>query len=121
MKKAETNSQVYVSITGLRLKRPWHLMSFYALALPAMSQALAAKGNISAQTRTINGVHHTLSVWENEKAMRAYICSGAHLTAMKAFGKIATGKTFGFYTSAVPGWAEVHRLWLTRGVEYASA
>ena len=46
--------------------------------------------------------------------MRDFIHSGAHLNAIRAFGKIATGKTFGFETDEIPDWDAVHRLWLDR-------
>ena len=51
--------------------------------------------------------------------MRAFIYSGAHKKAIKAFRSIATGKTFGFETATIPGWDEVHGLWRERGREYA--
>lgn len=47
--------------------------------------------------------------------MLAYLRQGAHLKAMKLFGKIATGKTFGFETNAIPGWEEVHHIWRDQG------
>lgn len=106
---------VYVSITGLELRRIWHAPLFWRYAIPAMNQAQNATGCLSAEARTINGVHHTRSVWEAKQAMRAYLGAGAHLKAMKAFGTIATGKTFGFETDVVPSWDDVHHLWLENG------
>ena len=46
------------------------------------------------------------------------IHSGSHLKALKAFKKIAVGKTFGFESDRIPGWDEVHDLWLQNGKEY---
>ncbi len=108
---------VYVSITGLRLKGPHHMPRFMVHAFRAMNQAQRAPGNLRAETRSINGVHHTLSVWENEAAMRTYLTAGAHLRAMKAFPAMATGKVVGFSTDRVPDWTEVHELWRTKGRE----
>jgi quinol monooxygenase YgiN len=82
-----------------------------------MRQAQSAPGNLRAETRTINGVHHTLSVWTDEAAMRRYLVSGAHIKAMQAFRGMATGKTFGFEAEAPPDWDEVHDLWITKGKE----
>ena len=82
-----------------------------------MSQARSAPGNISATAATINGIHHTLSVWKSEKHMREYLRSGAHLKALKAFRNIASGKTFGYLTRDVPDWSDVHHLWLENGRE----
>lgn len=109
---------VYVSITGLRLKAIWHAPRFWWLAIRAMTQAKSAPGNLSADARTINGVHHTLTVWQNKTAMMIFIRKGAHRQAMRAFTAIATGKTFGFETDKVPDWSEVHDLWLTKGRDY---
>lgn len=109
---------VYVSITGLKLKRPWHVLRFYRHAGPSLRQARRAEGNLSTDVKIIDGVHHTLTVWEDEAAMRAFLYAGAHRRAIKAFRSIATGKTFGFETDCVPTWDEVHALWRERGRDY---
>jgi hypothetical protein len=106
---------VYVSITGLRVRRVWHIPSFWLHALRSMGQARAAPGNISAGARTINGVHHTLSVWTDREAMRAYLTAGPHLVAMRLFPSIATGKVVGYLAAQAPDWSEVHAIWLNRG------
>jgi hypothetical protein len=106
---------VYVSITGLQLKRAWHAPIFWRHALASMSQAQRADGCLSADARTINGVHHTLSVWQSRDKMLTYLGAGAHLKAMQTFENIATGKVFGFDTDTPPNWTEVHHLWIERG------
>lgn len=122
MRAARTSRQtVYVSITGLTLKGPLHLFRFWWHAVRSMRQAKAAPGNVSAEAQTINGVHHTLTVWESEHAMRRFLYQGAHGKAIRAFGSIATGKTFGFETDQVPQWSDVHGLWLERGRTYSAA
>ncbi len=110
-----TQPEVYVSITGLQVRRVWHVPSFWLYAVKAMAQARKAPGNILAQTRTINGVHHTLSVWTDQEMMRAYLVSGPHLDAMRVFPRIATGKVVGYRTKDVPDGSEVHRIWRTQG------
>lgn len=108
---------VYVSITGLRVKSILHYPRFYWLAITAMSQAQGSVGLIRAGARTINGVHHTLSIWESESSMRTFLLTGAHLQAMRAFKHIATGKTVGYVTSDWPDWSKVHDIWLRKGRE----
>lgn len=110
---------VYVSITGLRLKSPFHAAWFWWHAIRSMVQAQRAPGNLRADARAINGVQHTLTVWTDRAAMRRFIVTGAHAKAMRAFPQIATGSTFGFETDCVPDWADVHRLWQERGIAYA--
>ena len=87
--------------------------------MPSLLQARSASGNLLARVRTINGVRHTLTVWKDETAMRDFIYRGAHKRAIGVFGAIAEGKTFGFESTSVPGWPEVHRFWRARGKAYA--
>lgn len=110
----------YVSITGLRLKGMFSGPRFVWHALASMNQARRAPGNLRADARSINGVQHTLTVWEDKAAMRRFMLSGAHKQAMRAFPAIATGSTYGFETDddVALGWDEVHALWLERGVDY---
>lgn len=108
---------VYVSITGLRVRHFWQQPIFWRHAIASMVQARVAEGCLQAEARTINGIHHTRSVWRDRAAMLTYLRSGAHLKAMKLFSRIATGKTYGFETTEIPDWAEVHRLWQDHGRE----
>lgn len=107
----------YVSITGLSLRSRRHFFRFWWHALRAMMQAKRARGLRSAAARTIGGVHHTVTVWDDENAMRNYVRSGAHLKAVRAFHEIATGKTIGYVADAAPSWDEVHAIWASRGRE----
>jgi hypothetical protein len=106
---------VYVSITGLQVRLVWHIPSFWSHAMRAMVQARTAPGNIFADARSINGIHHTLSVWTDKDAMRAYLTAGPHLEAMRLFPSIATGKVVGYLAQQAPDWSEVHAIWLERG------
>lgn len=106
---------VFVSITGLRLRGVWHYPRFIRHAVRSMAQARAAPGNLSAEARFIDGVHHTLSVWTSHEAMRAYLTAGAHLEAMKVYRRIATGKVHGYVTAEPPDWPDARRLWREHG------
>ena len=105
----------YASITGLQLKSPFLAPAFWWHAVRSMRQAYAASGLIRAQARKIGGVHHTLTVWESEAAMRAYLVTGAHLGAMKAFHRLATGRTIGATECSLDHSSRC-RLWLRRQV-----
>lgn len=102
---------VYVSITGLRIRHFWQVPVFWRHAIASMRQAQSADGCLDAQARTIRGVHHTRSVWQDRAAMQAYLRAGSHLDAMRTFKRIATGKVYGLETTEVPDWPEVRRLW----------
>lgn len=110
--------QVYVSITGLRVNSVWQEWRFWYHALASMAQAKRSAGIVSADARTINGVRHTLTVWESEATMRQFLYRGPHRRAIRAFPGIASGKTFGYVTDKPPGWDQVHQIWLERGKAY---
>lgn len=112
------NDDMYISITGLKIKRNLDLPRFYWHAIPSLQQAKTAEGNISASIQTINGIRHTLTVWESEQHMRDFIYSGSHLNAIKAFHKFAIGKTYGYNSDEVPTWEKVHSLWKEKGKVY---
>lgn len=71
-----------------------------------MSDALRAPGNIMAETRTIEGVHHTLSAWDDRAAMLGYLRSARHARAMRRLKGYATGRVHGYQTDAVPSWSD---------------
>lgn len=111
-------SNVYVSVTGLSLRALHHAPRFWWYAIRSMSQARAAEGNLLAQARTVQGIHHTLTVWQSEDFMRAFLRQGAHLGAMKAFSSIATGRVLGYQSAEQPDWQEALARWRSdaRGV-----
>ena len=112
---------VYVSVTGLELKSNWFLLRFFWHTFLALRQARNSPGNLHASLRVINGVKHTLTVWENRDAMANFAYSGAHMKAIAVFPKIATGKTYGFETSTVPLWDDVHAIWLEHAADYVAS
>jgi len=112
------HGSVYVSITGLKIKTIWKALWFWRYAIPSKIQADQSPGLLFSDVKSINGINHTLTAWTDQKAMRSYIYSGIHLKAIKVFRKIATGKTFGYESTELPDWDEVHRLWLEKGKSY---
>lgn len=107
--------RLYISITGLKLKRFWHAPIFWRHAVASMAQARTAPGCLSANARTIGGIHHTMSVWKTRKDMVAYLRSGAHSSAIDVFSSIATGKVYGFEAKEIPKWPEARELWEKNG------
>jgi quinol monooxygenase YgiN len=106
---------MYISITGLRLKGLLSFPRFAWYAVGSMRQAQTAPGNLRADARRIDGVHHTLTVWTDRAAMLAYLRSGAHLRAMRAFHAIATGAVLGYEADVAPEWSEIPAIWQERG------
>lgn len=73
----------FVSVTRLHLRSLWTFPAFAWHTLRSTQQVERASGLVGGYL-AIEGVHGfwTVSVWDNEAAMRAYRNSGAHLQAM---------------------------------------
>ena len=106
---------VHVSVTGLRLKAAYHLPRFYWHAIRSFRQARTSDGLLFAETRTIEGTHHTLTVWRDHDCMRVYLVAGAHGRAMKSFHRIATGKVWGYDCESIPDWESALEQWRRHG------
>jgi hypothetical protein len=102
---------VYVSVTGLTVRHWRHWPRFWWHAIPSFRQASKAPGIVRAEVRAIDGVQHTLTVWTDREAMKAYLVSGSHLKAMKSFRAIATGKTVGYWAEDAPTWEQALERW----------
>jgi hypothetical protein len=96
----------YISITGLKLNSAWHWPRFMWHAMRSMQQAKRAEGNISADARTVDAMQCTLTVWENERAMKRFLYQGAHGKAVRDFDNFATGTTYGYEAAQAPDWDE---------------
>ena len=111
----ESSAMAYISITGFRAKSLFHIPFFIWHAIRSMGQAQKDPACLRASAKVIKGVAHTVTVWESRNDMVAYMRSGAHRDAMRAFPKIGTGYGFGFEGNEAPPWNEVHHLWLEKG------
>lgn len=109
------NGMVYVSVTGLAPKGILAVPRFWWHAVPSKMQADSALGALFVEVKTVDSYHHTLTIWEDKKAMLAYMTSGAHKNAMKAFRSIGKGVVYGFETQSVPSWEEALALLWEKG------
>jgi hypothetical protein len=109
---------MYVSITALKPKGFLGYMKFWSLAIPTFRQAQTAKGNLYRAVKRVNGYQCTITAWENREIMLEFMRSGAHLKAMKAFHSIATGKTYGYESDAIPTWDEAFAIIESKGKSY---
>jgi hypothetical protein len=102
---------VHVSVTGLRLRSAWQAPRFWWHTLRSLRQARRAPGNLRVEAHQVDGVAHTLTVWTDVAAMRAFLTAGAHLAAMWAFRSLGTGRTLGYAAPEVPPWEEALDRW----------
>lgn len=73
----------FVSVTRLRLRSVRYLPFFLIDSMQSLQQAKQAPGNFRATTRAQwKLVFWTMTVWEDEAAMRSYMRSGAHGKSM---------------------------------------
>jgi hypothetical protein len=72
-----------ISVTRARLRSLRYLPAFLEYADHSHSQAERAPGNIHTTTRSqTRTIFWTLTAWDDEPSMRAYMLAGAHREAM---------------------------------------
>lgn len=83
-----------ISITYIKLKSPW---KFFKLANYARFILQQMKEDPNCQGHKQKGIwtnHFTMSMWNTEEEMMAFVRSGAHLKAMKISKDIAAELKF---------------------------
>ncbi|TAK13403.1 MAG: DUF3291 domain-containing protein [Acidobacteria bacterium] len=108
-----------VSVTRLRLRSAWFLPAFLFHAIRSQLQSKRAAGNISTQVlNDANLAFWTLTVWRDKDAMRAYMISGAHKTAMPKLMAWCDEAAMADWTQdhpAPPSWADAHKRLIAEG------
>jgi len=111
--------QYCVSVTGLQLRRWWYAPLFWRHAWLSLKQVERAEGIVFADARRVNGVHHTLTVWTDERALKQVLYRGPHRAAIRVFPRIADGKTCRYLSDGIPSWEEALAEWHRSGRSYA--
>ncbi|KAI2500453.1 hypothetical protein MHU86_13998 [Fragilaria crotonensis] len=97
----------YVSITCIRIKGA-ALCQVLVLHAPIASQATSLA--ISFQTTYMNGMHYTLTAWNDRKEMLSFVHSGAHAKVLKDKVLPIVASEAYFYsfetTEGIPNWQE---------------
>jgi len=109
---------MYVSVTALKAKGFLLAIRFWFLAVPALKQAKSSAGVLFCEVKSVDGFHHTSTVWETKKDMRKFVLSPIHMRAMKIFLKITTGSTICYKTDKMPSWGETLSIWQKSAVNY---
>ena len=108
-----------VSVTRARIRRVWHLPGFALAAVASLRQARAAAGFLGGSVCPDRRfAFWTLTVWESEAAMRAYLLSGAHRAAMPKFAAWCDEASVVHWEqigSSSPPWIEAVGLMRTQG------
>jgi len=97
-----------VSLTYLRLKSIWKFFPLSYNAMQIIQQTKTQKGFIKMKSIGFGYHHYTLSVWQEEKDLKEFSQSGAHLRAMKKSNSIASEiRTYTGSHENIPSWKEV--------------
>ena len=99
-----------LTLTYLELK---NLILFFKLAKSALSITLQVKKSNSLGMKK-TGVwtkHYTLTLWPDEKSLKDFSKSGAHLKAMKESGKLAKEiRTLTINAEQFPNWKDAKKM-----------
>lgn len=103
------SADTLVSVTYLRLRGLSALPPFLRLSGPSIREARSAPGNRGVRTRARGPLSwYTMTAWEDEEAMKAYVRGPAHLDAMRATRDLTVGTAIRRTTLAGPldqlGW-----------------
>lgn len=105
--------EILVAATRVRLRSLWYFPAFVWRAAQAGKQARTAPGNLhSDQFRDAKGAFWTLTMWQDESAMRAFMMSGAHAKIMPRAPEWFSESAVVHWRqagTAVPSRAEMHR------------
>ena len=81
-------------------------------------QAQRAPGVRLVEVRNVKGYQHTLTCWHSRRDMLNFMRSRPHIDAIRAFGDIATGRTYGWEAEAAPNWDDALAQWREKGRDY---
>lgn len=107
---------MYVTVTSLRLKGPFHFFKLSYLAMKIIGQLKADPACKAYKTTGVWTMHYTMSLWQDEKSLKEFARKGEHLHGMKNGHSIAKEiVTYTFAAEQLPDWATAKELLKTKG------
>lgn len=110
---------VLVSVTRLRLRSNRYILPFIVDTILSFWQAKRASGHLkSTLRRAKHRTFWTLSVWEDEAAMRSYMRSGSHRKAMPKLQQWCDEASVVHWHqdgAELPSWKEAEQMMLDLG------
>ncbi|MFN0204651.1 MAG: DUF3291 domain-containing protein [Bacteroidia bacterium] len=105
-----------ITITSIRLRSLWQFFKLSWNGLQITRQMQQQKGFIRMKNTGLGYMHYTLSAWESEADMKAFMRSGAHAEAMKESANIATElATYTYEGDTLPEWKEAKQVIAEKG------
>ncbi|HMJ69307.1 MAG TPA: hypothetical protein VK508_10445 [Cyclobacteriaceae bacterium] len=87
---AYSSSLMYITITSLELKGPFHFFKLAGMALLITRQMKTTDGFVQYKSTGFWTSHYTMSIWKTEKDLKSFARSGAHLDGMKRYREVAS-------------------------------
>jgi heme-degrading monooxygenase HmoA len=110
---------MFISVTRLRVRKFFYLPQFLWGTQHAQRQVVRAPGFLGGRLLVDKRrAYWTLTVWESEKAMKAYRGSGAHGAVMPRLMQWCDEAAYAHWESAdasVPEWPEAYQVLLKSG------
>jgi hypothetical protein len=102
---------MYVTITSLQLKGPFLFFKLSYLAMKIVGQLKANSACKQYKSHGFWTLHYTMSLWQDEKALKDFAKEGAHLHGMKNSKALASEiKTYTFPADKLPDWKTAKEL-----------
>jgi hypothetical protein len=117
------------SVTRLRVRSPWILPVFLLRTFQSQRQIECSPGYLGGRLLVdAHSTYWTLTLWQDEKAMKVFRGSGAHARAMKKLPEWCDEGAYAHWIpagDAIPTWAQAYERLVAEGklsrVEHPSA
>lgn len=107
---------MYLTITSLKLKGPFHFFKLSIMGLKVSKQMKSAEGFVQFKKRGFWTSHYTMSLWRTEKDLKNFARAGAHLDAMKKYREVAWSvTTLTIAADKMPEWSMAKEMLLRNG------
>lgn len=109
----------FISVTRLRIRSVWFMPRFALHAINSQRQCRQAQGFLGGSLLPDRKLTFwTMTLWQDQAAMRAYMAAGAHLKAMPKLQKWCDEASVVHWTqddSTPPSWEEADQRMRTLG------
>jgi hypothetical protein len=107
---------MYLTITSLELKGPFHFFKLAGMALQVTRQMKTSEGFVQYKATGLWTSHYTMSLWKTEQDLKNFGRAGAHLDSMKRYREVAKEiRTLTLAAEKFPDWGMAKEMLLKNG------
>lgn len=111
-----------LSITSLKVKRFYQLFKIWPYSFQNVLQLQRNSKCVAFKTIGFTNPSYTMTLWENEKDLKDYVTSGAHLSAMQEAVKWAEEiKSVRVESNSLITWKEAKKIIASQGKLHGKA